>query len=193
MKTKKLISIIMALILIAPTSASVFAADSDLQQSLDFLNEHKDMLDFYHSMRFEAVSEKLSSSDISDEERKQLTEYIISLKEALDDCLQDEHSYLIAYEDFAGPPDCTSLGVCEYCGHSEIVLTGNGYRERHRDNDENGICDDCKREMPYLGCDHFCHSENIIVKKIVLPIFRFLWNLLGIEEYCDCGTYHFGI
>ncbi len=192
MKKRKLLSLLLALILSFSLTLPAFAGDSTaLQESLDFLNEHRDMLDFYHSMRFERMTEKLNTPDISDEEKQQLTEDIVALREAIENCIEGKHSYLIAVNDTAGPMDCTTPGICEYCGHGEIILTGDGYRERHRDSDKNGICDDCKREMPHLNCNHFCHSENILVQKILLPIFRIIWNFLDIEEYCGCGTYHF--
>lgn len=191
MKRRKLIATVTALILILSLSVPAFAASSEIKESISFINEHKDMISFYHSLRYEKVTEKLASSDISDEERQQLNDYILLLKDKLEDCLEGEHTYLIAIPDTAGPLDCTSLGVCEYCEHSEIILTGDGYRERHRDNDENGICDDCKRVMPHIGCEHFCHSESFVVQKLLLPLFRIIWSYFGIEEYCSCGTYHF--
>lgn len=192
MKKQKLLSLLLALILSFSLTLPAFAGDSTaFQESISFLNEHKDMLDFYHSMRFERMTEKLNSDDISDEEKQQLTEDIDALKEAIENCLAGKHSYLIAMDDTVGPMDCTTTGICEYCGHSEIILTGNGYRERHRDSDKNGICDDCKREMPHLNCSHFCHSENPIVQKLLLPIFRIMWLFFNREEYCKCGTYHF--
>lgn len=193
MKKQKLLSVIIALMLILSSAVTALAADSEPESSIRFLNEHKDIISPFYSLKFELMTEKLSSDTITEEERQQLTENIIELRKGIENCLEGKHELMIALPDMEGPFDCTSLAECEFCTHREIVLTGDGYRENHRDKDNDGICDDCKREMPYLNCNHFCHSENIIVKKIVLPIFRFLWNLLGIEEYCDCGTYHFGI
>lgn len=192
MKMQRLIASVLALVLILSLSIAASAAESSsLRESISFLSEHKDIIGPYHSMRFEIAAEKLDAPLISEEEKQQLTEYIIELRTAIENCLAGNHSYLIAIPDVAGPLDCTSLGVCEYCEHSEIVLTGDGYRERHRDIDKNGICDDCKREMPHLSCGHFCHSESPIVLKLLLPLCRIIWNLFGTEEYCKCGTYHF--
>ncbi len=193
MKKQRFLSLVMMLMLIFSSAVAVSAADTEPEKSISFLNGYKDIISPYYSLRFELMTENLSSDDITEEERQRLTEDIIKLRRGIENCLEGKHKLMIAILDMEDPLDCTSLAECEFCVHREIVLTGDGYREHHRDTDKNGICDDCKREMPYLGCDHFCHSENIIVNKIVLPIFRFLWNLLGIEEYCDCGTYHFGI
>ncbi len=191
MTKRRIISLFTALLLVFSSAVTAFAAESELEESIGFINGHKEMLSLYHSALYDNATAKLSSSDISDEEKQQLTDYIITLRKGLENCLDGEHRYLIDIMDSVGPLDCTTLGLCEYCEHSEIILTGDGYRERHRDSDKDGICDDCKREMPHIGCDHFCHKENFITKKVLLPLFRIIWRFFGIEEYCECGTYHF--
>lgn len=188
---RKLISLFTSLLLIFSLTLTSFAQGSELEESISFLNGHKDMLSLYHSALYKNATQKLSAPDITTEEIQELTKYIISLRVGIENCLDGEHRYLIDIMDSVGPLDCTTLGICEYCEHSEIILTGDGYRERHRDSDKNGICDDCVREMPHIGCDHFCHKENIIAQKILLPVFRIIWSFFGIEEYCECGTYHF--
>ena len=193
MKKRKLLSIFIALLLVFSSALTASAESSSAEESISFLNSNKHMLDWYYSMRFENVMQKLESGEVTYEERQQLIEEINSLAQSMKNCLEGNHSYNIWVIDAIGPLDCTSQGVCQYCGHSEIILTGNGYRERHRDSDKNGICDDCERQMPYIGCDHFCHSENALIQKFLLPVFRIIWNIFGIEEYCRCGTYHFGI
>lgn len=192
MKSKKLLSLLLAFALIFTLGISAYGYnETEIEEDISFIEEHKDMFGLYYSARYKKMAEKLNSPDTTAEELQQLTEEIAALRKAVENCLEGKHYYLIALPDMEGPIDCTSLGVCEYCDHSEIILTGNGYREIHRDNDKDGICDDCKREMPHLNCEHFCHSENIFVQKILLPLFRIIWNLFGIEEYCECGTYHF--
>ena len=192
MKKKKLISAVLAFALIFSMSTIAFATEStSLEENISFLNEHKDMIDFYYTLRLEKMTDRLNAPDITPEEKQQLTQDIASLRNAIENCIRGEHSYLIDMLDTVGPPDCTDLGICEYCGHSEIVLTGDGYRERHKDKDKDNICDDCKREMPHLNCNHFCHSENILIQNIVLPLCRIIWILIRTEDYCRCGTYHF--
>ena len=192
MKLKKALSLFLALTFIFTLSLNAYGYNmAEIEEDILFIEQHKDMFGLYYSARYERMTEKLNSPDTSTEELTQLYEEVSALRVAVENCLKGEHAYLIALPDMEGPFECTNLGICEYCDHTEIILTGDGYRERHKDSDKNGICDDCKRVMPHLNCDHFCHSENVLIQKILLPVFRMIWNFFGIEEYCECGTYHF--
>lgn len=192
MKGKKFLSLLLALTFVFTPGIGAYGYnEAEIEEDVSFIEQHKDIFGLYYSARYEKIKEKLYSPDTTEEEMQLLTEEISTLRTAVENCLEGKHYYLIALPDMEGPFECTSLGVCEYCDHSEIILTGDGYREIHTDKNKDGICDDCKRQMPHIGCNHFCHSENILVQKLLLPIFRRIWNLFGIEEYCRCGTYHF--
>ena len=107
----------------------------------------------------------------------------------VESCPEGKHSYYYIASD-CYPPPCTCYACCKFCGYSEFVLTGDGYRETHSDPDGDGVCNNCRRAMPYVGCDHICHSKSIIVQKIILPVFKLLGDFFDIQEFCKCGTYH---
>lgn len=195
MKKHRLLALLLALVLSFLSAITVFAVEyTEVEESIRFINEHKDMLDYYYSLRFEALSAKFeqakTSSVASEQEVQLLAEEISTLKTNIENCLGGNHYYLIALPDCLGPLPCTSLGVCDYCGHAETVLTGNGYRQLHSDTDGDDICNNCDRLMPYINCNHFCHSKNIIIQKMLLPIMKLFWSFLDIEEFCQCGAYH---
>lgn len=194
MKAKKLLCIIIAITICLSLPFSVFAYDfSKAEQDLDFLNEHSGMLSYYYALRLDALSLKLeeiiNSADANKEDIEKTTNEISELRKQIENCIDGKHIY-----DYIGadcyPPLCTGLAVCRYCTYQETVISGNGYREQHSDKNKDDICDDCNRTMPYVNCDHICHSENLLVQRIIMPVLRAIWRYFDVQEFCECGTYH---
>ena len=49
---------------------------------------------------------------------------------------------------------------------------------------------DLDREEAIANCDHFCHSDNEIVR-MFWNIICFFMRLFGVEQYCECGDSHY--
>lgn len=108
----------------------------------------------------------------------------------IEDCPAGNHVFDYVSAD-CYPPLCTALAVCRYCTYQETVISeGDTSRLSHSDTDGDDVCDSCNRVMPYVNCGHICHSENIIVQKIIMPMLKFFWDYFDTEEFCECGTYH---
>lgn len=119
-------------------------------------------------------------------------EYKVSLEEAVhktDD--GSVHSLVISDEIYS---TCTEVGYtkglyCEECeeyiiGHEEIPADG------HWDINGDGICELCGGETPLPDCSHLCHSTHPFLS-FFWKIIRFFNRFLGIEPFCECGSYHF--
>ncbi len=47
-----------------------------------------------------------------------------------------------------------------------------------------------EQEEATANCDHFCHSDNILLQ-MLWKLINFFCQLFGIEQYCDCGAAHY--
>ncbi len=80
---------------------------------------------------------------------------------------------------------------CATCGTESDSVT---YEKlSHIDEDDNGYCDHCVSKLREDGvfCSCLCHSENTFVQ-LIMPLFRFIWKLLGIDNcHGDCEASHY--
>lgn len=194
MKTKKLLSFVLAFIMILSVSPTAFAADIEsIEENIVFLSEHGDILKNRDKQSIELLKESLDKIKTNPEapqtEIDELYKKTADLREQLEDCLNGEHDLIYVTED-CYPSLCTAKAYCEFCTFQETVVSGTGFRQQHVDSDGDDICNSCNRIMPYVNCNHFCHSKNILIQKIFMPIVRFIWDYLDIEEFCECGTHH---
>ena len=184
-----MISVLMLLFTLSASATDFSQIESDLA----FLSENIDSLSPYYADRVvflkESFDELKNSSDSDEEESRKLESSVSEIRAAFENCLNGNHSYYYVAPD-CYPPLCVCYAGCDFCNYSETVIAGDGYRETHNDPDNDGICNSCQRVMPYVGCDHICHSESIIVQKMIMPILRIIWDFFDIQQFCECGTYH---
>lgn len=105
----------------------------------------------------------------------------------------NNHTYLVIE---GNEPTCHMEGStdflrCTDCGTSRESITID--KLPHVDENEDGKCDLCDGIMTGNGyaCRCLCHVEMGLVQNLVLPILKMLWQLLGVNELCDCGAVHY--
>lgn len=82
-------------------------------------------------------------------------------------------TYYICFFDAADDEAVYEATIRESCGD---YYNDNGYFD--------GLCDGCGYEL----CDHNCHNGGIL--GFFWSIANFFNRLFRINEYCDCGTWH---
>lgn len=93
-------------------------------------------------------------------------------------------------------PTCTKQGKkiakCTVCG--TVVATEVVETVAHADNDGDGYCDECSKDMgdpSYDGdCGCICHKTNPLMK-FLYKILRALWKLFHIRKTCYCKAVHY--
>lgn len=87
--------------------------------------------------------------------------------------------------------------ACSYDQHLDaewLAVEGNYTPATgHADNNNDGKCDGCKKEV--VGdetdkCECICHKDSWF-SKIIYKILRFFWKLFKIGKSCDCGAVHY--
>ena len=187
MKSNKLISLSLSVILILLMTPSVFAAEvSDVKADISYIKENAKNNTFFVSTIISEYEKELDNPQITQEEIDSIAKKISEYKDGLNNCINGKHTAW----DFVGENErCVIEGHCLYCDEKVTVINQDFYAQ-HKDDNSDSICDDCNKEMPYMNCDHICHSDNIIFKKIIWPIIYRLYSLFGANQYCKCGMYH---
>lgn len=89
---------------------------------------------------------------------------------------------------------CIQEGFSEglYCPECDIYVRGHesyGFSSCW-DGDFDLLCDYCGNEIEHAECTHICHSEKGFLA-ILWRIVCFFCRIFGIEQYCECGAYHY--
>lgn len=86
---------------------------------------------------------------------------------------------------------CESEGLerreCSRCHAAEEKELA---KKDHSDNNGDGNCDDCGRNIKEANCKCICHNNNIFVK-IIYKIVHFFWKLFKLKRSCACGVSHY--
>ena len=89
-------------------------------------------------------------------------------------------------------PTCTEDGYKNYvyCMNCDAIHYDVVSRTGHKDEDNDGKCDDCLQGMKSAECGCFCHSKNWIMH-IIYSIVRFIWKVFGSHQICVCDAVHY--
>lgn len=194
MKTRKLLSLILALAMIFSAVPMAFAADiSSIEEDIIFIKENSTVqtpyIEHVINIVIEAKLEKFKADpEAHQEDIDAVAAETADYRAGLEKCLAGEHTLgYIADTSYPGP--CTSTEFCYYCDYSGKHISNSIYVE-HNDYDKDDICNSCGKELQYVNCDHFCHNNNWFISNIILPIALRIWDYFGINEFCECGLYH---
>lgn len=189
-KTRKLISVILAVILLFTAIPFALATDaSTIEADIAYIKENGS---WYLNGRCENFEEKLKEYATDTEKYKADIDYIYSevdkMLKNLQDCSEGNH-YMQYLSENCYPPLCSSFGYCLYCPYTDTVYS-HSKTASHTDKDRDDICDVCGFELHYQDCGHICHNDSFIVSKILMPILMWFWDEFNVEEFCECGMYH---
>ncbi len=185
-KTSKFLAVALAVLMLMMTSITAFA-DGET-----YLLETNEMYDVYvpgESYTYFGFIAEESGCYVIDT-------FITEYDEAADPYIEvyDDDGNMVAYND-----DCYGLesAVVFYAEEGEYYViycsdasnTEDSYycisiTETCADFSQDGYCDSCRD----LLCSHNCHKGGIV--GFFWKITNFFNKLFGINEYCECGAYH---
>ncbi len=110
-----------------------------------------------------------------------------------------KHVYIPNYVKFE---TCTEDGEIVYscpCGNSDsysqkVETYGHRFYDDCDEDTGEGICSDCGAQgNMYEGCECRCHEWNQKkgIDKLIHKFLMFIWKLVKINDYCDCGRVHY--
>lgn len=105
----------------------------------------------------------------------------------------NDHTYLVieGIEPTCNVEGSTDFLFCSVCGTTRESVSIE--KLSHIDKNADGKCDLCDGFMTEDGyaCRCLCHVDMDIVQKLIIPILKVLWQVLGINELCSCGAEHY--
>lgn len=187
MKSNKFIALFLSSILLLLMTPNAFAAEiTDVKDDIFYIKENAKNDTFFMNTIISEYEKELDNPQITQEEINSIAIKISEYKDGLNNCINGKHT---AWDFIGESESCVIEGRCLYCDEKVSVMNQDFYAQ-HKDENSDGICDDCAKEIPYGSCDHICHSDNFILKKIIWPIIYRLYAMFGVNQYCKCGMYH---